>query len=121
MYRGKVVWLMQWGEWYVALELRKDFLVHQHGSVVFRSTMYHAMSDTDRIELLRIPQPRPGYAYRGGDVWNLFHRVGLVDERSTCGILGAKSGPRANTIKFTFGDLFEVVRFAKPEDLEFHA
>ena len=99
---------MQRRERNIALEIGDHLGIHLDRTIVVRPAMNDAMTDGDQIEALCIPQPRPGRPHGGGDVWDAFRRIGLVDQEETLfGPCARSRGRDADAVEFAFHEAIE--------------
>src|ERR1043165_384901 len=95
---GQVVWLMERCKRRIPLKSRKNALINEYRSIVFRPAMHHAVANGGRLDLLRFAQPRACGLERCGDILELLGRVGLVDQLLFVGSLSAQPRLRADGV-----------------------
>jgi hypothetical protein len=92
----------------VALEPRQHLVVDQHGAVVVRAAVHHAMADRDQVDLLGVAQPRADFQHGGRQVGHLLHRIALIDQRFSVGAAGAQARPHADAVHLAFDEALEI-------------
>ena len=119
--RGEVVGLVQRRERDETLEIGEHGRIDQDRPVVARAAMDDPMPDRDRLELLRVAQPRCRRAKRGGDVGHALARIGLVDQNRAVGRNGAQARPRADAVNLALDQAAQRAGALDAEYLELDA
>ena len=117
----KVVRLMQRRERNEPREVCDHFGVDLSWAIVVRTAVNNPMTDSDRLEVLRVLQPPSRGSHRGRDVWHLFQRIGLVDQERVVRPVRTQTRPRSNSVKLTFHQTFEAGPSLDLKHLKFDA
>ena len=119
--RRQVVGLVQGSQWLVAFQARQDRTIDQGWTIVFRPAVNDAVTDGNRTDLLRIPQPCARRPHRSCDIRNGAGIVNLVDQRFIMSADRAETGARADSLHLPLDQTFEVCGRLDREDLKLHA
>ncbi len=109
--RCEIVGLVQRRQGNVALQPGEHRVIDHHGPVVVRAAVHHAMSDRDRIDVLRDAQPRAGLLHRGGEGGGILHRICVIDHRPSV----------PDAVHLALDQAVEVAGAVGPEQLELDA
>ena len=119
--RREIVGLMQRRQRNIALKLGQHGAVDEDRLVVIRAAMNDAMTDREKIELLRFTQPVANGLDCGGHVWNRFDFEIAIDQRGSVGVVGAKPRPCPDAIHLPLDQRFEITSIMRSVHLEFDA